>query len=91
MRSITLVSRFADRSILAHALREDPVGALLVHRNGVEPVFQLAVNMSISAMTSLTEPMLPWRIAGPVRTLNDVSTWLSHDVEGSVKRRVIRG
>ena len=65
--------------------------AVLVHTNGVDPVFQLAVKVSIIAMSSLTELKLPRRMAWRVRTLNHVSTWLSQDAEVGVKWKVIRG
>lgn len=65
--------------------------AVLTQVNGVPPSFQLVVKVSIIAMSSLTEPKLPRRMAWRVSTLNHVSTWFIHDAEVGVKWKVIRG
>ncbi|HEY8870817.1 MAG TPA: hypothetical protein VIM30_15710 [Candidatus Limnocylindrales bacterium] len=48
--------------------------AVLTQTKGVEPAFQLRVNVSIVAMSCLTLPKVPRRMAWRVRTLNHVST-----------------
>src|ERR1019366_102636 len=65
--------------------------AVLTQANGLAPAFQVAVNSSILAMSSLTEPTLPRRIAPRVRIPNHVSIWFIHDAEVGVKWKVIRG
>jgi hypothetical protein len=63
----------------------------LIHVNGVAPAFQLAVKVSIIAMSSLTEPKLPRRMAWRDKMPNHVSIWLSHDAGVGVKWKLIRG
>jgi len=50
-----------------------------------------SVNVVIIAMSSLTEPKLPRRIAWRVRMPNQVSIWFIQDAEVGVKWKVIRG
>jgi len=65
--------------------------AVLTQVNGLEPAFHWRVKASIIAMSSLTEPKPPRRMAWRDKMPNQVSIWLSHDSEVGVKWRVIRG
>ena len=65
--------------------------AVLTQAKGLAPAFQLVAKRSIRAMSSLTDPKLPRRIAPRERIPNHVSIWFSHDAEVGVKWKVIRG
>ena len=58
--------------------------------NGLEPAFQLAVNRSIAAISALTDPKPPRRMAPRVRIPNHVPIWFIHDAEVGVKWKVTR-
>ncbi len=59
--------------------------AVLTQAKGLARAFQLAANRLIPAMSSLTEPKLPRRMAPRERIPNHVSIWFSHDAEVRVK------
>lgn len=65
--------------------------AVLTHMNGLASSLQVRVKASIMAMSSLTLPKLPRRMALRVRMPNHVSIWFIHDAEVGVKWDLMRG